>query len=105
MNYFIQVTKHVSNLIFNFEEFIYRFCSTLGEKPFKCDEDDCNQTFRKFSNLSRHKKTVHNGVRSHACKLCDKTYSSRQGLKKHMVVHATGALEKQKKKTAENSEA
>lgn len=57
----------------------------LGETPFKCDE--CDQSFRRFTNLTRHKKTVHRGVRSHACKQCDKCYSSKQGLKKHMVVH------------------
>lgn len=95
--------------------FLISFVITqLGEKSHTCDI--CNKLFISATNLSIHKKTVHEGVRSFACdqcdksfihsylleqhkeaihqgirsnicKICDKSFSKASGLRRHLLAH------------------
>jgi KRAB domain-containing zinc finger protein len=50
------------------------------EKPFKCGQ--CDSTFRRAGHLSKHTK-VHTGERSHVCSVCGKGFIQRCNLKVH----------------------
>ena len=50
-----------------------------AKKPHNCPK--CDASFRRPSNLADHDRTVHTGERLFECPICDKTYSSKQGLR------------------------
>ncbi|GMT00618.1 hypothetical protein PENTCL1PPCAC_22792 [Pristionchus entomophagus] len=59
-----------------------------GEKPFQCIE--CGERFRVETTLRRHEK-IHTNMEAngHECSLCEKAFSSRNGLRIHMISHYT----------------
>jgi len=48
--------------------------------------DKCSQTFSLRGNLMRHHRTVH-GPRCFKCKVCDKSFTQQSDVDRHMVVH------------------
>lgn len=56
-----------------------------GKKPYACKK--CDQSFNHASNLSRHKKSIHEG-KCYMCDQCNKVFSQLCHLKTHKdVVH------------------
>lgn len=55
----------------------------LPKGPQKCELCD-----RVFKNIRSHQQMVHEGIRQHVCKLCEKTFGKRSGLARHIqTVH------------------
>ena len=58
-----------------------------------CDRDKivscqkCGKEFTNIHNLKRHEQTVHEGVKSHQCEYCEKSYGQRGNLKIHFLEH------------------
>ena len=44
----------------------------------------CDKYFSEKGNLDKHMKTVHEGIKDHKCKICDKSFSEKASLNKHM---------------------
>ena len=59
---------------------------SLGERPFKCEEENCGKTFTRNEELTRHKR-IHTGLRPFACNTCGKRFGRRDHLKKHTKTH------------------
>lgn len=57
-----------------------------GERPFKCDVENCGKAFTRNEELTRHKR-IHTGLRPHACLVCGKSFGRKDHLKKHMRTH------------------
>lgn len=55
------------------------------DKRYTCDI--CNSTFHHATNLNSHIKVIHQGIRPHACKLCDKRFPNAFSLKRHIISH------------------
>ena len=49
-------------------------------KQFECS--DCDKVFTDKSNLSKHKKSIHQGL-TYNCDRCDQTFAYSQGLQRH----------------------
>jgi len=62
----------------------FLFC--LGEKPFSCSWADCNKTFARSDELSRHRRT-HTGEKKHVCSVCQKAFMRSDHLAKHQKRH------------------
>lgn len=56
-----------------------------GERPYRCSY--CRKKFTRMSDMEMHKKTVHQGIYSHACKECGKCYCQIHHLRKHLLTH------------------
>lgn len=72
-----------SNFEFQSKNCFYFIC--VGERPYTCDK--CNKSFSQVASLDRHKRTVHQRIRSHACQQCDKRFTTAFGLKQHVIIH------------------
>lgn len=61
-----------------------------GEKPWFCDF--CAKSFTSKSNLEKHKRSIHQGLRPHSCQMpeCDRSFPNASALKRHSLSH-TGA--------------
>lgn len=62
-----------------------------NEKPFKCDFEKCQKSFRDQSNLFEHKET-HKNVRNLKCESCEKFFKTKNQLKSHKLSHNSDIL-------------
>ncbi|KAL6736221.1 hypothetical protein Aduo_006600 [Ancylostoma duodenale] len=61
------------------------------ELPFVCTK--CHKTFSNVSSLNMHRKSIHEGIRSHVCRVCKKAYPRGCDLRKHVKrVHEKNLL-------------
>lgn len=58
----------------------------LGEKPFSCSWQNCDKTFARSDELSRHRRT-HTGEKKHICPVCQKAFMRSDHLSKHHKLH------------------
>lgn len=58
----------------------------MKEKRYACNQ--CDMSFSRLQSVVRHKKTVHQRIRSHACTQCDKRFSTNRYLKLHLLAHS-----------------
>lgn len=56
-----------------------------GEKPFKCEFENCDRRFANSSDRKKHMH-VHTSDKPYLCKMCDKSYTHPSSLRKHMKV-------------------
>lgn len=65
-----------------------RLCSTVGEKPFRCEYPGCDRRFANSSDRKKHSH-VHTSDKPYNCKYygCDKSYTHPSSLRKHMKIH------------------
>ncbi|CAM0140043.1 unnamed protein product [Umbelopsis sp. WA50703] len=56
------------------------------QKKFRCDVDGCNKNFDRRHDLSRHEATVHRGERAYHCEYCEKPFSRKDALVRHVTV-------------------
>ena len=52
------------------------------DRPFVCNQINCNKTFKTKSKLTQHKST-HSSVKSFGCNKCDKTFKTNSNLRCH----------------------
>lgn len=57
-----------------------------GERPYICDQ--CGASFAYSSILAKHKKSVHQKIRSFACQICDKRFIVKSKLSEHLFTHS-----------------
>ncbi len=57
-----------------------------GEKPFKCDWQNCDRSFARSDELARHKRT-HTGEKRFGCPLCGRRFMRSDHLTKHAKRH------------------
>lgn len=57
-----------------------------GEKPYKCNVQNCNKAFKAYGHLSDHLKR-HFDIRPFECDFCKATFSRRNTLKTHLMTH------------------
>ncbi len=58
----------------------------IGEKPFSCSWANCDKTFARSDELSRHRRT-HTGEKRHVCSVCQKAFMRSDHLAKHQKRH------------------
>ncbi|WAQ98626.1 TF3A-like protein [Mya arenaria] len=56
---------------------------------YVCSDLECGEKFDKWSLLVKHRKVKHLAARVHQCCKCKKSFSQKQWLKQHMMVHET----------------
>ena len=59
--------------------------SSKQQQLFECSI--CGIRMNDASNLRSHEKTIHEGIRPHRCKKCDKAFARLYDLKQHSLVH------------------
>ncbi|KAK3606118.1 hypothetical protein CHS0354_006486 [Potamilus streckersoni] len=57
------------------------------ERPFLCQESECNKAFRSNESLRRHKLSQHMGVKPFECEICHNKFSSNVSLQEHFSRH------------------
>jgi uncharacterized Zn-finger protein len=57
-----------------------------GEKPFKCNFENCEKTFKAYGHLSDHLKRHYN-IKPFTCSSCNSSFSRKNTLKTHMMIH------------------
>lgn len=62
-----------------------KYPETLATKSYTCST--CNKSFNHASNLSRHKKDIHDGSRSYACDQCNSSFTHPSHLAAHKKSH------------------
>lgn len=55
------------------------------KKLYACDQ--CGGRYTRLYNLKMHKKTIHEGIRSHSCQICGKGFVNSTKLKSHLTLH------------------
>ena len=61
---------------------------SVGGKLTDRECQECQTTFFNEASMMRHKKTVHDKVKSHKCDICEKCYSHLNSLKDHLLTHS-----------------
>jgi len=56
------------------------------QKKYECDEPDCNSSFSRKWNLTRHQQRYHREVYSESCLLCQKVFTENRRLQEHLIV-------------------
>lgn len=62
--------------------------SHMRVKSHVCDYDDCPRGFRTASELAKHKKCVHLGIKDHKCDECGKEFARKDKLNRHLLIHS-----------------
>lgn len=75
-----------SFIVFHKSDFKLLSYLLLGERPFRCDEQNCGKTFTRNEELTRHKR-IHSGLRPFPCQQCGKRFGRKDHLKKHTRTH------------------
>lgn len=57
-----------------------------GERPFVCDFKNCQKSFTRNEELTRHRR-IHSGIRPYPCRWCDKRFGRKDHLRKHERTH------------------
>jgi hypothetical protein len=55
-------------------------------KNFRCDVKDCGKHFDRRHDLTRHVATVHHGERAYHCEFCDKPFSRKDAMVRHVSI-------------------
>ncbi|KAI8583819.1 hypothetical protein K450DRAFT_220125 [Umbelopsis ramanniana AG] len=55
-------------------------------KLFCCDVEGCGKNFDRRHDLTRHEATVHRGERAYHCDYCEKPFSRKDALVRHLTV-------------------
>ena len=66
-----------------------------GEKPYKCEVENCGKGFVSAQHLTRHTNRIHGSQsrkKNFKCKLCDKAYFEKRHLLHHELVIHSGPL-------------
>lgn len=56
-----------------------------GERPYACDL--CTKSYTELDRLSEHKKKIHQGIRTHFCKVCGRGFFLKSEYKLHLRTH------------------
>lgn len=57
------------------------------EEEFSCYYSNCNKKYKSKYNLTRHINSMHLGIKSFICSLCQKSFVSKQTLLEHEFLH------------------
>ncbi len=57
-----------------------------GEKPFKCNHENCDKSFSQSSGLKIH-TFIHMNIRPFACKICHKKFTQYGHVREHLLTH------------------
>lgn len=57
------------------------------EEEFSCYYTNCNKKYKSKYNLTRHINSMHLGIKSFICSLCQKSFVSKQTLLEHEFLH------------------
>lgn len=63
--------------------------SSRRPKNYFCDYKDCNKAFTRPSLLTEHQQTVHQGLKRFECNRCQKSFSRKTHLERHLLSHLT----------------
>lgn len=76
-----------------FNSMHFSLCTSLGEKPFRCEFEGCNRRFANSSDRKKHSH-VHSSDKPYMCKVrgCDKCYTHPSSLRKHMKLHSSSKV-------------
>lgn len=80
---------------FNHASNLSRHKKTIHEKKHSFACDQCYKIFTQSCHLKTHKNNVHEGIRSQLCGLCGKSFQNAPLLKRHLLSH-TGLYHKTK---------
>lgn len=59
-----------------------------GEKPYKCESDECDRAYAYKVDLKRHQRSVHGIIdKTFPCPICGKIFYENKYLTKHINVH------------------
>ena len=61
-------------------------CHSEG-RPFVCQYDGCEQSFKRSNSLKRHVSAVHLNERLYSCNICQKKFTQSQSLNDHIFTH------------------
>ncbi|CAB4014085.1 Zinc finger 341 [Paramuricea clavata] len=62
--------------------------SHLRVKSHVCDWEACERGFRSASELAKHKKCVHLGIKEHKCSECGREFARKDKLNRHVLIHS-----------------
>lgn len=101
---FVLYTKNDINLslLKDFEYSTRSQTTAYGRKQtvYICKHDDCNKEFLRTCNLLDHVR-MHSGIKPHVCNFCDKTFTQKSNLRKHLKVHLAPELDQRKRYSCE----
>ncbi|GAB5593687.1 hypothetical protein Unana1_08587 [Umbelopsis nana] len=55
-------------------------------KLFRCEVEGCGKNFDRRHDLTRHEATVHRGERAYHCEFCEKPFSRKDALVRHLTI-------------------
>jgi uncharacterized Zn-finger protein len=55
-------------------------------RKFRCEAEGCGKNFDRRHDLTRHEATVHRGERAYHCEYCEKPFSRKDALVRHVTV-------------------
>lgn len=62
--------------------------STTRSKAYFCDYEGCNKAFTRPSLLTEHQASVHQGRKPFRCQQCDRSFSKKSHLERHIYAHS-----------------
>jgi hypothetical protein len=71
-------------IIVSISKLFSHIMSHTQEKPYNCTYPGCSMTFGYKGNLSKHVKGTHLGLKRYHCSHCDKGYTKKFNLDKHL---------------------